>query len=944
MRLILGKIGSSAALSGILLDHRPNAAALHSPLPRSALPVPCSTASLYATQSITAAPSLTTRRYLNHFPRVRVSSIAAFLSSSVAQHPYFANIEQIFPLWESERERELRLLLLLRNLSLFDNLFLFQHALEKRKEQKIEPIFGIALRVAPWSLSPTSQNGSQISTDAAYFKDNVPNLVRCSIDTTITGSRFYAQRFSTVVEISRQDSQELELMSFIKSTFDELQGCHHCWLNRAAESKDFFRKDGVCLVLAVTSVDVPPALGCEPLVMLEKAKFLQQRYPWLHVFAFKSSSLSCFTTNQNDLLNVIMKEYITFPILLSNRTFPEIGNGACYILFKDFGSPSYHGRNTDIVILQKAIMDLNQQHNDNAAIIHRLKSTWTGQTKFVKEPYPCSVQSLLLLFPACISVDESGNRFFLSDSNHHRIIIFDGDGKILDSIGSSPGFEDGEFETAKLMRPAASYYDALEDCLFVLDSENHAVRRANMEKRVLETLYPTAKDNEKGGLWIWIMNKLRMKTEPGMKSEEFDSDLMFPWHLMKSKDGDLLVMNRSFDTLWILDLERGVISNVLKGSEKIMEICGQMIIERVSLLKSLPHDWLRQLAYSTHSLAGILYSGLLSSFIISGDQLVICDAVGQRVVTLDRETEVISSLHFSNFGVLGLPYWLSGSLEGAYALGNNYGEAYADHFQSFTLLPGRINIRVNVDIPSNTALVESLQEGCVWRQARGAAVEVSGMESIGASLEKVGVSQQWYDELDNLAFSTEPDISTEEENSTSDRHSEDDSVHIDCAVNTSPGTSEVIIFAALYLKLKSCSTTSGRAQEEKAAMIADVLKPERRGGRIEREAFIHLMSQSNRDLGELVFMKTLDVRIRLNTLDHRKSDNSKGIVLTDSTIELLNWKVIALHSLGATSPMLSRLSISRAGLSSDADLDRASPWNARLLIGCDCCNRIYGSS
>lgn len=38
-------------------------------------------------------------------------------------------------------------------------------------------------------------------------------------------------------------------------------------------------------------------------------------------------------------------------------------------------------------------------------------------------------------------------------------------------IGSSPGFEDGDFEMAKLMRPAASFYDSSEDCLYFVDSE-----------------------------------------------------------------------------------------------------------------------------------------------------------------------------------------------------------------------------------------------------------------------------------------------------------------------------------------------------------------------------------------------------------------------------------------------------------------------------------------
>ncbi|GAB4841300.1 hypothetical protein Ancab_039696 [Ancistrocladus abbreviatus] len=707
------------------------------------------------------------------------------------------------------------------------------------------------------------------------------NPAREKIDPNITERRFYAQRFSTVAEISQQDPHEFDLVSFIESTFGQLKGCYHCWINRTQESKDYFKKDGVFVVLANAVVENPPAMGFQLLFMLERAKILKQRYPWLHVFAFLSGSSVLSITSQAHLLDVIMKEYITFPFLLSNKTFPEMANGACYVLFQGFRTPSiYLERDTDLGVLQKAIKDFNEQHNEEHDIVHKLKSTWSKQNEFVIEPnVSSSMRSLFLHFPACISLDESGNRFFLSDSNHHRIIIFDGDGKILDSIGSSPGFEDGEFEIAKLMRPAGSYYDASEDFLYILDSENHAVRRADMERRVLETLYPTGKHEDKSGLWIWIMNKLGWKRDAGVKSNEFDSEtLMFPWHLMK-RDDNWFAINRSFDTLWILDLDQRVISDVLKGSEKILEVCEQTITERISQLKRFPHDWIQQLIDSTHSLDGIPYSGLLSSFVATGDQLTICDAAGQGVLTLDRETEVVSGLQFSNFGVLGLPYWLHGSFDGKV-----HGEVPTYHLQSFTLLPGRINMQLNIDIPRNTVLVEPLQEGSVWCQARGAAVEVPAAENTEESSEKVGVAQQWYDELDNAAFS-EPEVVFVEEKSNSDADVDDDRVQIDCTVSTSPGTGEVIICAALYLKLKNSSTTGGDDHENKAAVMADVLVPVRTG-MVEGDAFIHLLSMSNYNLDDLVFMKPLHVKIRLNTLDHPKADSSKDIILTDSTVEV----------------------------------------------------------
>lgn len=57
---------------------------------------------------------------------------------------------------------------------------------------------------------------------------------------------------------------------------------------------------------------------------------------------------------------------------------------------------------------------------------------------------------------------------------------------------------------------------------------------------------------------------------------------------------------------------------------------------------------------------------------------------------------------------------------------------------------------------------------------------------------QVGVSQQWYDEIDHLAFSTSEVEATIEEGTVS-RFEEipEGKVEISCSVNSSPGTSEV---------------------------------------------------------------------------------------------------------------------------------------------------------
>lgn len=718
-------------------------------------------------------------------------------------------------------------------------------------------------------------NGGLVDRGCQAYRAKFPITVPC--------------RFSTISELSHESCPEVEILPFIESAFDSLEGPSHCWLNKVEESKNFSKRDRIFLVLAGVFCEDSLMLGFDSVVMFEKLKSLQQRYPLLHVMGFLSGCSSFSGADKSHLLQIIMKEYITFPILLSNKDFSEMAGGACYILFKEFRSPLiYHEKDVDVGTLNKAVEELYTQDKGESATLQNWKSNGLKLSDSTKEPYVGSLQNLLLYYPGCISVDESGNRLFLSDSNHHRIIIFSSNGKILDCIGSAPGFEDGEFESAKLGRPAASFYHADEDCLYFVDSENHAIRRADMGTRVLETLYPPCNTNKKkNGLWSWIVNKLGMEKDTDTKPAEFDSGLlMFPWHLIKLVDGDLFIINRSFETLWIMALASGEIKEVVRGTPKVLEICGEMIMEKLAVLNKMPHDWLQQQVDSNFSLEGIPYAGLMSSLATFQDDIVICDTVAQRILRLNGESGDFTNLEFSNFGILGLPYWFSFPLERVCAVGNLIRGANADHFQSFSFLPGKINIQLMVEIPEDTELVEPLQDGCIWRLARGAAAVVSGAEDLVASSAKVGVAQQWYDELDNLAFFTpEPESDAEEENTTLDTPFQEEKVRIDCAVNTSPGTSEVIVYAALYLKLKRNPNSQERNPEKNAARILNILEPEK-SGKITRESCIQFLSKWNEDVEDLIFMKPLHVRIGLESLSHPKAENAKETVLTETSIQV----------------------------------------------------------
>lgn len=96
---------------------------------------------------------------------------------------------------------------------------------------------------------------------------------------------------------------------------------------------------------------------------------------------------------------------------------------------------------------------------------------------------------------------------------------------------------------------------------------------------------------------------------------------------------------------------------------------------------------------------------------------------------------------------------------------------------------------------------------------------------------------------------------------------------------------QVIINAALYLRLRRNPDQSDDNQEQYAARIVDLLNS-RRSGKMERDACIQYLLKANRDLRDLIFMKPLHVRIKVDSFDHPKADNSRDIILTESSIEV----------------------------------------------------------
>ena len=164
---------------------------------------------------------------------------------------------------------------------------------------------------------------------------------------------------------------------------------------------------------------------------------------------------------------------------------------------------------------------------------HRQKGTFKEDpVHFHRDQMP----GLPLAFPAKVVTDVGTNSLFIADTGHHRIVISEIHGKIVHLAGTGElGATDGPFEQATFSSPHG--LALVNNFLYVADTENHLIRRLDLETRTVKTIA----GNGRQGSAIRGRGPAR------------EMSLNSPWDLCMA-DGKLYIAMAGCHQIWVIDI------------------------------------------------------------------------------------------------------------------------------------------------------------------------------------------------------------------------------------------------------------------------------------------------------------------------------------------------------------------------------------------------------
>jgi thiol-disulfide isomerase/thioredoxin len=160
-----------------------------------------------------------------------------------------------------------------------------------------------------------------------------------------------------------------------------------------------------------------------------------------------------------------------------------------------------------------------------------------------------------LRFPGKILADEKGNRLFISDSNHNRIVVTTFDGKLLDVIGSGEmGTADGDYQTASFNDPQGCALNG--ETLYIADNENHMLRKVDLKLKTVATIAGTGA--QASNPWPGFIPGAKLVKGRRFVGPPKQTELTSPWALWVHNK-DLYIAMAGCHQIWKMPLDESEI-------------------------------------------------------------------------------------------------------------------------------------------------------------------------------------------------------------------------------------------------------------------------------------------------------------------------------------------------------------------------------------------------
>lgn len=146
-----------------------------------------------------------------------------------------------------------------------------------------------------------------------------------------------------------------------------------------------------------------------------------------------------------------------------------------------------------------------------------------------------------LLFPAKVHADEASGLLAIADAGHNRIVIANAEGEVVDVAGTGEAaLQDGSFDAACFASPQGLTIEGT--VVYVADTDNHALRRLDLRRRVVERIAGTG---EQPSAWVAGGSGTRVA-------------LNSPWDIVVLRNYLYITMSGSHQ-IWRMDVRSGYI-------------------------------------------------------------------------------------------------------------------------------------------------------------------------------------------------------------------------------------------------------------------------------------------------------------------------------------------------------------------------------------------------